>query len=513
MQNNSLNSNRIAKNSILLYARMIIVMIINLYTVRIVLKALGAVDYGINDVVAGVVTMLISLSSVLSTATQRYYSSTIGKNKIERLQNIFSTSVNIYLILSLIVVVLGETVGLWFVNSYLVIPVDRIDAANWIYQFSIFSFICTFLQVPYSAAVIAREDMGIFTIISTAECLLKFSAALLIFVIPKDRLVMYGAGLFIVSFLVMISYIAVGYFKYVECRYKMQTEKTLFKELISFSGWSLFGSLAGVGMSQVTTILINVFFGPLFNAARAISFQFNFALSSLTASFLMALRPQMIKSYAEESFLYLNKIFNLSNKVIYYGLLIVSLPLFFEMNSVLLFWLNKTDSETVLFSRLILIYTLIMSLNNPISIIIQAIGRVKEYHVPVESFTLLCVPITYLLFKLGFPAYSTYVVMILAAFGSHFIRLICLKKFYKPFKYSEYFKSFAMPAFFITLISSFFIFIVSKSNINPLFRIPAIFFLSVICVVTLVLMFGLSNSEKDDIKKIFSYFKRKTGLS
>jgi hypothetical protein len=232
-------------------------------------------------------------------------------------------------------------------------------------------------------------------------------------------------------------------------------------------------------------------------------------MSSLTASFLMALRPQMIKSYAEESYLYLNKIFNLSNKVIYYGLLIVSLPLIFEMNTVLFFWLNKTDFQTVLFSRLILIYSLIMSLNNPISIIIQAIGRVKEYHIPVESITFLSVPITYLLFKSGFPAYSTYLVMISAAVVSHFIRLICLKKFYKPFTYSEYLKSFIIPAFFITLLSSFLVFMVSKSNIEVLIRIPTIFFVSLLCVLTLVLIFGLSKTEKDDIKKIFGYFKEK----
>src|SRR6218665_71687 len=357
MQSENLKSNRLAKNSILLYIRMIVVMIINLYTVRVVLKALGAIDYGINDVVAGVITMLISLSSVLSTATQRYYSSTIGDDRVTRLQDIFSTSINIYLILSLIVIVIGETVGLWFLNHYLVIPESRIYAANWIYQFSIFSFIFTFLQVPYSAAVIAREDMGIFTIISTFECLLKFGAAFLIFIVPQDRLIVYGANLLFISFLILMSYVTVGYYKYAECRYKIQKEKKLFHELISFSGWSLFGSLAGVGMAQVTTILINVFFGPLFNAARAISFQFNYALSSLTASFLMALRPQMIKSYAEGSYLYLNKIFNLSNKLIYYGLLIVSLPLIFEMNAILMIWLGKTDYQTILFSRLILIYT------------------------------------------------------------------------------------------------------------------------------------------------------------
>lgn len=509
MNNNNLKSSRIAKNSILLYVRMIIVMAINLFTVRIVLKALGSVDYGINDVVSGIVTMLVSLSSVLSTATQRYYSTIIGENSLERLRNIFSTSLNIYVILSFIVVIFGETIGLFFVNNYLVIPSDRICAANWIYQFSIFSFIFTFLQVPYSAAVIAREDMGIFAIISTAECLLKLVAALLIFVVPNDRLIVYGAGLFFISFLVMISYVLVGYFKYEECRYKKQKDKILLRELITFSGWSLFGSMAGVGMSQVTTILINLFFGPLFNAARAISFQFNFALSSLTASFLMALRPQMIKSYAEGSYLYLDKIFNLSNKVIYYGLLIVSLPLFFEMNSVLLFWLNETDYQTVLFSRFILIYTLIMSLNNPISIIIQAIGRVKEYHVSVEIFTLLCVPVTYILFKQGFPAYSTYIVMIIAAIASHCIRLICLKKYYKNFKYSEYFKSFLLPALSVTLVSSFFIFLLSRSSVDVFFRIPLAFGLSLVSVLSLVLIFGLSTSEKLDIKKLFIHLRIK----
>lgn len=513
MQKENLDSNRLAKNSILLYIRMIVVMIINLYTVRVVLKALGAIDYGINDVVAGVITMLISLSSVLSTATQRYYSSTIGDDRVSRLQDIFSTSINIYLILSLIVIVLGETVGLWFLNHYLVIPENRIYAANWIYQFSIFSFIFTFLQVPYSAAVIAREDMGIFTIISTCECLLKFGAAFLIFIVPKDRLIVYGANLLLISFLILMSYVAVGYYKYAECRYKIQKEKKLFRELISFSGWSLFGSLAGVGMAQVTTILINVFFGPLFNTARAISFQFNYALSSLTASFLMALRPQMIKSYAEGSYLYLNKIFNLSNKVIYYGLLIVSLPLIFEMNAILMIWLGKTDYQTIMFSRLILIYTLIMALNNPISIVIQAIGKVKEYHIPVETITLLCVPITYVLFKLNFPAYSTYIVMIGAAILSHFVRLVCLKKFYDHFDYLEYIKSFLIPAIFITLFSSFFVYVISKSDLNTFVRLLIVFLVSLTSILLLVLIFGLSRNEKEDVRKIVSYFKKKRVLS
>lgn len=509
MQNNSSNSKRIAKNSILLYVRMMVVMIINLFTVRIVLQALGAKDYGINDVIAGVVTMLISLSGVLSTATQRYYSFSIGENKLERLRNIFSTSINIYLLLSIVVIVFGETIGLWFVNTQLVIPADRMNAANWIYQFSLFSFIFTFMHVPYSAATIAHEDMGIFAIISTVECVLKLGAAFLIFVIPLDRLIIYGLTLFVISLIVLLSFAIIGHKKYAECRYLKPTEKTLFKEFLSFSGWSLFGSVAGVGMNQVITILVNIFFGPLVNAARAISFQFNMAIGSFCGSFLMAIRPQMIKSFADGSFAYLNKIFYLSNKVIYYGLLMLCLPLIFEMNTILSFWLKTTDPQTVLFSRLILVYALLMSLNNPISIIIQAVGRVKEYHIPVETFTLLCVPATYLLFKLGYPAYSTYIVLIVATVMAHIVRLICLKRYYKPFSYSEYIKSFVLPAFTITFFSSLLVFILHRSNMNSSLRVLAVVFLSVISVAFFTLIMGLSKEEKEGMKKLIDNLKRK----
>ena len=511
MLDNSSSTKRIAKNTTLLYIRMMIVMIINLYAVRLVLNALGVEDYGIYNVIAGVITMLYSISSVLSTATQRFYSYSIGENTLERLRNIFSTSIYIYIYLSLIVLILGETVGLWFVNTQLVIPDDRMNAANWIYQFSIFSFIATIMQVPYSAATIAHEDMGIFSIISTVESVLKFVAVLLIFVVPLDRLVIYGAALLLISTLVLISYIVVGYTIYPECRYQKPTEKALFKELLSFSGWSLFGSLAGVGMSQVNTILVNIFFGPLVNAARAISFQFNMALSSFVGSFILAIRTPMIRSYAEESHLYLNKIFNLSNKFIYYCLLMICIPLFFEMNTVLSFWLKTTDPQTILFSRLMVIYTLIMSLSNPIAIIIQATGHVKEYNLPVETLTLLCVPATYLLFKMGFPAYSTYIAMIIVAIVAHVVRLICLKKYYKSFNYSEYIKSFLLPAFGITVLTSLMIFYIHNSIMNPLFRIGVVVSFSVLCIAALVLLIALNKPEKDVLKQLITSLKRKAG--
>lgn len=509
MPDNLSKTQRIAKNSTLLYVRMMFVMIINLYSVRLVLNALGAEDYGIYNVIAGVITMLNSVSSVLSTATQRYYSYSIGENTLERLRNIFSTSISIYVLFSLIVIILGETVGLWFINTQLVIPDERMNAANWIYQFSIFSFLFTILQIPYSAATLAHEDMGIFSLISAAESVLKMVAVLLILVIPLDRLIIYGAAILLISSLVLIAYIRVGYSKYAECRYKKPTERTLFKELLSFSGWSLFGSVAGVGMSQVNTILVNIFYGPIVNAARAISFQFNMVISSFVGSLIMAIRTPMVKSYAEESYLYLNKIFYLSNKFIYYCLLMICIPLIFEMDTILILWLKTTDAQTVLFSNLILVYALIMSLNNPISIIIQATGHVKQYHISVETFTLLCVPATFILFKLGFPAYSTYIVMIIAAVASHVIRLICLKKYYYPFSYSEYIKSFLLPAFATTIVTSLIIFLVHINIMNTSMRICAVVFLSVVCVFAFALLIGLSKTEKDVLKQLITSLKRK----
>lgn len=509
---NSENNKRIAKNTSLLYVRMMFVMGINLYSVRLVLQALGVQDYGIFNVIAGVIIMLNSVGRVLSTATQRYYSYSIGENKLERLRNIFSTSIYIYAIVSIIVIILGETVGLWFINTQLVIPHERMTAANWIYQFSIFSFVSSIMNVPYSAATIAHEDMGVFSVISTAESVLKLIAVLLIFIIPLDRLIIYGAALLLISIMVLTAYIVVGYRNYAECRYQKPTEKSLFKDLLSFSGWSLFSSLASVGMFEVTTILVNVFFGPLVNAARAISLQLNMAISSFVGSFLMAIRTPMIKSYAEESYLYLNRIFNLSNKFIYYCLLMICLPLLFEMDTILFLWLKTTDKQTILFSRLMVAYALIMTLSNPIAIIIQATGRIKEYSVPVETFTLLCVPATYILFKLGYPAYSTYIVMIIAAIASHAVRLICLKKYYQPFSYSDYIKSFLLPAFAITIITSFATFFIHRRIMIPSLRISSVFLSSVACVVAFALLIGLSKNEKDVLKKLIMSLKHKTGI-
>lgn len=507
----SVNSKRIAFNTFLLYGRMMIVMAINLYTVRMVLKALGVEDYGIYTVVAGIVTMLQSVSNVMSTATHRYYSYSIGEKDYENLKAIFSTSITIYVIFSMIVLLLGETIGLWIVNTQLVIPDSRIEAANWVYQFSLLSFIFTMFSLPYSSATIAHEHMNVFAVVSLVECLLKFLMALLLPTFLFDRLIVYGASFVVIALISFISYLVICRRNYQECRFEKPSDGRLFKGMLSFFGWSLFSSFASIGMNQVGNVFTNVFFGPVVNASRAIAFQINGAMSSFTGSFLMALKPPMIKAYAEGSYHYLNKMFYLSNKLIYSCLLMAIIPLCLEMENVLLCWLDTSDAQTTLFSRLILIYVLIMALNNPISIVIQATGRIRNYNIYVEFFTLMCMPATYICFRLGFPASSAFIVMIISAVFSHIVRLVCLKKYYPMYNNSVYLKSFVVPTMLITggvLLLTYGTYDCLSSGLLRFFVVLAV---SVISTILFSFM-GLSRDERNFVKKFFHKIIKKISL-
>lgn len=504
-----MSKNRIAANTFLLYLRMVFVMLLNLISVRLVLQGLGVNDYGIYDVVAGIITTLTSLTSVMSTATQRYYSISLGKGENHQLNQIFSTSLNIYALFSFVVIILGETIGVWIINHKLNIPLERMEAAFWVYQISIFSFIFSFLQIPYSSAIIAHEDMNYFAAISFIEAILKIIAAFSLTYLVGDRLVFYGSLLLLISFFVFVLYVTIGYKSYSECRYRKVKDGKHLKELIAFSGWSLFGSIAGVGMNQIITILVNIYFGPVVNTARAISLQFNLAFTSLTASFLMAIRPQMISSYAQGSYEYLNRLFGISNKIIFYTMLMACLPLFVEMESVLKFWIKVSEPQQILLSRLIIIYAFIMALNNPISIIIQATGKVKQYHIAVEIVTLSCVPVTYYLYKIGLPVYSSYLAMIASALLAHIVRLYCLKKFYFSFSYKAYLYEFLFPAFINFIISvSIILFVVSLIK-EDIYRIPTVFISSILFVLFSFYFNGLSNNEKTVLHNFVQLYLRK----
>lgn len=506
-------SNRsIASNSMLLFVRIFIVTIVNLYAVRLVLEGLGVVDYGIFNAVAGVITTMACLSTVLASSTQRFYSYAMGQdgNKTLSLRNIFSASMVINVSFSIIALLLAETLGLWFLNTQLTIPALRMDAAIWAYHFALITFICSLVQIPYLSATIAHEEMGIFAIVSTLECLLKLLVAYLIIVSSADKLVFYCAGLCVVSVCVLLSYAITGRLKYDECRYKRVGDRMVYKQLLSFSGWTLFGSLANVGMIQGGILLLNIFFGPVVNAAFAISLQINNAFNSLSGSVVLAFKPAIIKAYSEKNHGYLNGLFNMGNKFLFYVLLLVALPIFFEMETILKLWLGFADATTLLFSRMIVIYSILLALNNPITTIIQATGHVKEYHLQVESVTLLCLPLALLLFYLDCPAYCMLLSMLAVCLVAHLIRLACLKKYYSLYRLSDYFRRFVLPAAIVVLLMTAVSVLLMENIENITLRFAMFFTVEPLFMAIVVFMIGIDHRERQLAKAlVMSYINRK----
>lgn len=502
-------SGRIASNTMLLFARMLVVTIINLYAVRLVLAGLGKVDYGIFNAVAGVVTSTAFISGVLALSVQRFYSYALGKGDSTSSADIFSVSCNMIIVLSAVILVVFETVGLWFVCNYLTIPPERMHATLLLYQFSLFSFIASLASIPYTAAVFAHEDMGIYAAISTADCALKMILAFLLGHCLIDHLEFYGGGLLAISIAVLASYAIISRSRYSECRYGKVKDKKLYKKMTSFGGWTMLGSLSSTGMMQGNTILINVFFGPVANAAFAISQQINVAFNALCSNAVIPLRPAMIKAYSAGEYSYLDHLFAAANKFLLYTLVAVALPLIAEMPFVLRVWLGHADAETVLFCRMIIVFTVIMSMQNPITVIIHASGHVKEYHLPVESITLLCLPITWALYMAGMPVECVFWSMIAVCIMAHCVRLACLKRFYNRFSISQYVRGLLLPGAAIAAAAIGLTILIQNYTSRGLAEFLIILITIPIFTIALAYSFGLSSKERKEIKSLAGKYIRR----
>jgi O-antigen/teichoic acid export membrane protein len=364
-------------------------MLVSLYTVRVVLETLGAEDYGIYNVVAGVVAMFGFLSSSMANASQRYFAYEIGRKDFEQLKKVFSLNITIYALIGILVLIMAKTAGLWFVNNKLVIPPDRISAARLIYQFSIISFLCSIIVSPFMADIIAHEDMNIYAYISIAEVVLKLGVIFVLRIIPFDKLQLYGLLLSILAFVNMIIYTAICKVKYQECKFRFYWDKTLFKEIAGFLGWNLFGSIAGIAKNQGINILLNLFFGPLINAARSISIQVDNAVKSFSQNFIQAVRPQITKEYAAGNYDEMNNLVFRSAKLSFFLVLLFFMPLLFEMSYIMKIWLKNPPPYTAIFLTLTLIDTLFESVSYPIMYIAQATGKIKLYQSVVSGVLLL----------------------------------------------------------------------------------------------------------------------------
>lgn len=403
-------------------------MLISLYTVREVLYVLGVIDYGIFNVVGGIVIMFSFFGNTMATAAQRFFAYEIGKGNVYELKRVFSVTIAIYIFIIVVIFLLAESIGVWFLNSKMIIPVNRISAANWVYQFSVLSFVVTVYSVPYNALIIAYENMRAYAYISIFESLLRFVAVYSLTVFQYDKLKLYAVFLFFVNLFVMIAYVYICSNKYKECGFRLCYDKKLYKKILNYSAWNLFGAVAAIFNNQGVNIILNIFFGPAINAARGIAFQVSSTVSQFVINFHTAVKAQIIILYAKGRISDMMLLVFNSSKYSYFLLLIVSAPVLVETEYILKILLKNIPSDLVLFTRLVILNALVDSLTHSLQTAAQATGNIKIYQTVIGSVLLLNLPISYIMLLMGMHAEVTMYVSIFLSIVSVLLRLVLLKR-------------------------------------------------------------------------------------
>ena len=432
MSQTSDNNKRIAKNTLLLYVRMLFTMAVSLFTSRVILNTLGVEDYGINNVVGGIVTMFSVLSGSLSASISRFITFELGKGNLQRLKTVFSTGVNIQLGMSLLVVILAEAVGIWFLNTKMNIPVERLNAANWVFQCAILTFVLNLLSVPYNAAIIAHEKMSAFAYISVVEVTLKLIIVYMLTISPFDRLKTYAVLLLFVGAVIRFIY---GYYckrHFEECTYHFVFDKPVLKEMTGFAGWNFLGNGAYMLNTQGVNILMNLYFGVAVNAARGIATQVDAALKQFVNNFTTAVNPQITKSYAQGDLDYMHKLVCRSAKFSAFLMLYFAIPIMLETHSILTIWLKTVPEYAAIFLQLIIISSFVDTiLANSLVTSMFATGNIKRYQIIVTTIGCLVFPFSWIAFQLGFQpeiAYVLYFIIYTVLLG---VRLYLLKDMVK----------------------------------------------------------------------------------
>jgi len=447
------DNKRIAKNTAFLYLRQLIIMVVSIYTSRVILDVLGASDYGIYNVVGGIVTMMSFLNGALGASSSRFLTYELGRGDQDKLNRTFSASLNLHICVALIVLILGETLGLWFFYEKLVIPDDRIVAAFWVYQFSIITTMISFTQVPYNASLIAHENMSIYAYVGLYEAISKLVIVYLLLVSPIDKLIFYGMLLMLNSVGIQLFYRFYTTKRYEECRFRLVKEKPLYKTLLGYSGWDLFGGVAVICQGQGINILLNMFFGPIVNAARAIAVQVQNAVSMFVNNFLTAVRPQVVKNYAEDNTDEMYRLTFNAAKFAYLLMLALVLPVCFEINFILNIWLGKNmPPNTPIFAVLVLCTYLMETYHQASLMSYHAIGKIKLGNIVGGTLMICALPLSYVALRFGAPAYSVFIVIFCVNFTQMFWGWMIVHRYVK-YSYAELIKRVYIPTVSITLIS------------------------------------------------------------
>jgi O-antigen/teichoic acid export membrane protein len=431
INNHAADTKRIAKNTMMLYVQMFFSMIVSLYTSRVLLNALGVSDFGLYNVVGGLVAMFALISSTLSSSVSRFITYELGKGDEQNIRRIFSTSLLIHIALAIVVILAMESVGVWFLNAKMVIPAERLTAANWVFQGSMISFAFGVLGVPYNACIIAHEKMGAFAYISIIQVVFNLANVIFIAYAPWhfDRLICYALLTVGVSVLIQAIYMYYCKHKFDECRrVKLVWYKDCWKSIGGFATWNFIGSLASRLKWDGVNILLNLFFGTIVNAARGIAGSVNAAVTAFASNFMTAINPQITKSYASGDRSYMISLVEKGSKYSFYILLILIMPIMFETNFILTLWLKQFPAHTVSFTRLALILTMTDTLANTFLTAQNATGNIKYFQIVTGLFLMLNFPFAWICLKLGMEPESVFYVAIVISVGNLFLRLSFLRK-------------------------------------------------------------------------------------
>lgn len=509
MSQSTVNNKRIAKNTILLYLRMFFTMAVTLYTSRVVLKVLGIDDYGLFNVVGGIIAMFGFLNSAMSSATQRYLTFELGRGDAERLRTIFATSQLIHILIAAVVLILGETVGLWFLFNKMVIPEGRELAAMWVYQCSVFSSMVMIMSVPFNAVIIAHERMSAFAYISILEVTLKLMIVFMLTISPADKLTTYAILLLAIQLLIRIIYGVYCARHFKESHAGIQLNKPLFREMTAFAGWNLWGNCAGVLSTQGVNILLNMFFGPAVNAARGVAVQVQSAVHMFATNFQTALNPQITKTYAQDDLASMHLLIARSSRFSFYLLFVFALPIFIVTYDILDLWLVEVPQYSDVFLRFSLGIVIIDSIANPLMISAQATGNVKKYQSVVGGVILLITPVAYAALKLGCTPDMVYFVHLAVCIVAFIVRLFIISPMIK-ISISRYLML-VLPKCLSVLATSIIIPLLADYfwEGHTIMRTLSISVISAMCVCIATYLLGLETSERNFIdNKITVQFQK-----
>ena len=493
------NSSRIAKNTLFLYLRSFVVLVISLYTSRKILEVLGIEDYGIYNVVGGVVGLMSFLNTSMAATYQRYFNYEMGKHNNNGLAKLFQSSLSVQLLYAILTILIAETLGLWFLDHKLIISPERIDAARWVYHISIASFALTMFQAPFTALIIAYEKMDILAYISILETVLKLAIVYMLDLSLADKLLLYGLLSFGVILLSTIMYMVVCRVKFRVCKIGLDWNRQNLKELIQFGGWGMLGSLAITLKGQGVSVVLNMFFGPVVNAAQGIANQIMNAVNQFVASFQSAFRPQLTKSYAEGDLSYMYKLYYTATKISFYLILVLSLPIIMETPMILRLWLgNNVPEHTVVFTRLTLLTTMIGAYANPTSCIAYAVGRIKWFTIIVSTLNLMIVPIAYIVLRMGATPKSALIVCLVITIFAQITRLLVLKHLEASFSLKHYLSKVIWPTLLVAMTSMIIPMTLKwfVSNSDSFLSSIIVGAGAIISVLLCVFIFGLDNAER-----------------